>query len=394
MRGVAVLGILAINIALFAGPPTAAYAPTVIGSGAPADAIAFTVNLVVFEGKLRTLFSLLFGASLELFVSRAEKAGNDGQALQLRRLLWLGGFGYLHFLLWWGDILFTYAVAGIAALALRQVPPRALLATALLLFTAWQVNGCADEAPLAIAEARVATGAASAAEREALATSRAAAAQYSADALAGMRRGLIEQVATKLAAQPFAPVRAVVYEFGETLPMMLIGIVLLRSGFFSGGWSRRALTRTAIAGIGIGGVVTAAFAGWALVHQFPFAAMRLVINHALGFPHLLMALGYAALLVGYAQPLLARAPGRLVASAGRMALSNYLATSVVMTAIFDGWGLSLAGRVGSAAQIGFVVLGWVLMLGWSTPWLARFRHGPFEWLWRSLTRQRLMPMRK
>jgi uncharacterized protein len=77
-----------------------------------------------------------------------------------------------------------------------------------------------------------------------------------------------------------------------------------------------------------------------------------------------------------------------------MAFTNYIATTVVMTAIFYGWGLGLAGIFGHARQLFFVALGWALMLGWSEPWLNVFSKGPLEWLWRSLTEARVMPMRR
>ena len=108
----------------------------------------------------------------------------------------------------------------------------------------------------------------------------------------------------------------------------------------------------------------------------------------MSFAHIAMALGYAAVLVLLAPRLLDTWLGQRFAAAGRMAFSNYLGTSLVMTALFHGWGLGLAGRFGPAALWLFVLLGWVLMLGWSGPWLSRFRQGPLEWLWRSLTEGR------
>ena len=112
IRGLAVMGILAINIAGFAGPTAAIYAPHVTSPGSAPDDVVFALALLVFEGKMRALFSMLFGASLLLFVEKAEARGQSGASLQLRRLCWLALFGYLHFLLfWWGDILFLYAMA-------------------------------------------------------------------------------------------------------------------------------------------------------------------------------------------------------------------------------------------------------------------------------------------
>ena len=77
-----------------------------------------------------------------------------------------------------------------------------------------------------------------------------------------------------------------------------------------------------------------------------------------------------------------------------MAFSNYIGTTIVMTAIFYGWGLGLVGTVSRVAQLPFLLLAWALMLVWSLPWLARFRQGPLEWLWRSLTEGRRLPFRR
>jgi uncharacterized protein len=104
-----------------------------------------------------------------------------------------------------------------------------------------------------------------------------------------------------------------------------------------------------------------------------------------------MVLGWACLIL-----LLARPGGALtlrIAAAGRMAFTNYLVTSLICTTLFYGYGLGWFGHL-SRAELYLVVLAiWALMLLWSRPWLARFRYGPFEWLWRSLARWRFQPMR-
>jgi uncharacterized protein len=105
-----------------------------------------------------------------------------------------------------------------------------------------------------------------------------------------------------------------------------------------------------------------------------------------------MVLAYAALII-----LLTRGGGRLVeriAAAGRAAFTNYLGTSILMTTLFYGYGLGLYGSM-SRIELWLVVLAmWALMLLWSKPWLERFQYGPFEWLWRSLSRLELQPMRR
>ena len=378
------MGILAINIAGFAGPPAEVYHPVSHGTPPAWDAAVYAVWLVLAEGKMRALFAILFGASMELFVTRAEAQGRNGQALQLRRLLWLAVFGYLHWLLWWGDILFSYALAGLCALTLRQAPRGFLLGGALFVFCLSQADDALDWLPLTVAEAHVLQGTASAGETAAMAKAHKLSAATAAGDLAQARTGFVAQAAEKLTRNPFGPLWNAIAEIGEALPYMLLGVVLLRSGFFGGDWPRRRML--AIAGIGLiaGGVPTLIFANWAAAHGFPFAAMHLALGAGLGLAHLAMALAYAALLVLAAPRLLAASAGRRIAATGRIAFSNYLGTSLVMTALFCGWGLGLVGTVGTIAQAGCVLLGWALMLSWSAPWLARYRQGPLEWLWRSL----------
>lgn len=388
IRGVAVLGILAVNVAGFAGPPAGLYSPDMPSPGSPADHAVFAVVLVVFEGKMRALFSILFGASLLLFVERAEGRGRDGQLLQIRRLGWLAAFGYAHFLfLWWGDILFLYAVAGFAALALRGLPMPAAIAAALLTFTAWQAEGVVRQWPLAEAEAASAAGIASPEQRRLLAGTQASRAESAAEDTRTLHAGFVSRLRAQLD-DVFYPFDVMLSAMGETLAYMLAGMLLLRSGFFSGAWSKARLRWLAFGGLATGGAATLAFTLWAWRHGFPEEAMRLAINHGLGYPHLLMALAYLALLMLGAPLLLATRLGQRLRAAGRAALTNYLGTSLVMGAIFAGWGLDLAGRFGDAGLMPFTLLGWLLMLAWSEPWLARFRLGPVEWLWRRLAEGR------
>ena len=144
IRGVAVLGILAVNVAGFAAPDSAVFSPDMPRPGVWQDHAAYLVTFILFEGKMRALFSMLFGASLLLFVQRADAAGRDGARLQTRRLAWLLLFGYLHFaLIWDGDILFLYAAIGFAALAVRNWRPVQLVTAAALILALWQVWGAA-----------------------------------------------------------------------------------------------------------------------------------------------------------------------------------------------------------------------------------------------------------
>jgi uncharacterized protein len=149
----------------------------------------------------------------------------------------------------------------------------------------------------------------------------------------------------------------------------------------------------AIGGIAAGLIPTGAILGWAWMHAFPPRAMESVFFYWTAIPHLVMAMGYAALMVLAAPALAQTRIGHRFAEAGRMAFTNYIGTSLAMTAIFYGWGLGLAGTVNHAGQWAFVLLGWAAMLAWSKAWLKRFRRGPLEWLWRSLVERRMLGFR-
>ena len=391
------LGILAVNIAGFAGPMDTTDGPalSLAGHASFADEASFAAIFLLFEGKMRALFSLLFGASMLLLIERAEKRGAVGEKLQTRRLVWLGTFGYLHYIaLWWGDILFDYAVCGLLALTLRRLPVRALVGLGLAGFAAWHLAFAIGSLPTILAEEHLRAGMASAAERAMVAQDLAAAQLRIAHDLAQSHLGIIAQARAKLATAPDWPLVLTLYTIGETLPLMLLGMALHRTGFFAGCWPRRRLIALAAGGLtlGLGWALTLLI--WAWVRHFPPLTMPHILASWAGGEHLALALAYAALLMHAAPRLLASPIGARLAAAGRMAFSNYLLTSLVMGAIFQGWGLGLEGKVSRVAQLGLVALGWALMLGWSKPWLARFQQGPLEWAWRSLSEWRVVVFRK
>jgi len=395
IRGVAILGILVINIAGFAGPTGATLSPHIPTRGSFADAAVYAGAMVLFEGKMRTLLTILFGASLLLFIERAEAAGRDGDVLQLRRLAFLMLFGWLHYLLfWWGDILFLFAAAGIIALFMRELQVRTLVMAAMLTYAGWHLAGTALTFHDVQAEEQVHLGHGTPAQQQAEARFRQVVAANARREMSEYRSGWVQQVSGKVEERPFWLLEMAWPSLGETLPLMLIGMALYRGGFFTGGWPRERLKRMALIATGSGLAITLEIAAWMWARDFPPQAMSAALLYWLALPHLLMGLGYAALLVLATPRLAANGIGKRISAAGRMAFSNYIGTTVVMTALFYGWGLNLMGKVDRVEQLGVVLLGWLLMLGWSKPWLARYRQGPLEWLWRSLTEARRLPLRR
>ena len=396
VRGVAVLGILLMNIVAFAMPEAAYYNPAAFGAPTRLDYGVWAANAVLVDGRMRGLFSVLFGASLLLVADRAEASGRSAALVHYRRMAWLFVFGIAHlFLVWWGDILHHYAIVGCVAFAFRRWPTRQLLLFAALLVmaeTLWSAG-----LPLAVAQAEAATRVAH--------PSPAALADYRqfADAfgipspaatareLAGHRGSYLEVFRHRWPEALVIPWRTLTFVGPETLAYMLIGMAMLRSGLLAGTWPRRTYARWALVCFALALPGYGALVGWTWASGFalvPLTLAGLVLSAPL---RPVMIVGWACVVI-----LAARSGGRLTTrleAAGRMAFTNYLATSLICTTIFYGYGLGWYGHLSRAALYLVVLALWAAMLAWSRPWLARFRYGPLEWAWRSLARWQWQPMR-
>lgn len=395
IRGVAVMGILLMNIIAFAMPEAAYSNPYAYGGHRGADLAAWLLDYVLIDGKMRGLFSFLFGASTLLVIERAAAKGENPTTIHYWRMAWLFVFGMAHFvLLWWGDILSHYALVGSLAFLFRKLPPYKLVTMAVLLLVMEfvLVHGAGQQ--IAAQEAAVRAGRASAqvmrsyvANRLTLGVPTAAEIAQDLALHRGSYAGLVEH---RWADAAHELVQTFLFLGPETLGYMLLGMAGLRSGMLTGAWSRRRYVAGAAIGFGIGIPAYVALAMMPIRHGFDVssvAASALVWSEPF---RPIMMVGWACLIV-----LLIRPGGWLterVAAVGRMAFSNYLGTTIICTTLFYGYGFGLYGQLSRASLYGVVVLIWLAMLVWSAPWLARFRYGPFEWLWRSLARRRLQPM--
>jgi uncharacterized protein len=393
VRGVAVLGILLLNIVAFGMPEAAYFNPRAYGGWHGADLVTWLVNFILFDGKMRGLFSFLFGASLLLVIERAEANGQSAATVHFSRMAWLLVFGLAHlFLVWDGDILAHYALVGMIAYLCRNMPVPRLLALGLTLLLAELV--IFGSLPLSLSQALAAPpGSTDAAETIAdfqrhFGTPSPA---IVAHELALYRGGYPGILADRVHDQAAAPIQLLVAFGPETLAYMLFGMAALRSGLLRGEWRRADYRRWALVGLGIGIPAYTGLALYMLSQQFSLFAVMLAALPLAVIVRPLMILGWACLIL-----LLMRPGGALttrLAAAGRMAFTNYLLTSLICTSFFYGYGLGWFGHL-SRAQLYLVVAAmWALMLLWSKPWLTHFRYGPLEWLWRSLARRRPQTMR-
>lgn len=362
LRGAAVLGILAVNIGVTAQPIYLAAEPSLTGPVAPWDVAAWLAVEILFTGKFVTIFSVLFGASLLLVGGEGDEPGPN--AVLRRRLGWLLVFGLVHgALIWWGDILLSYALWGFLAMRMRHRSPRWLLIVGLSLMA---VTGGLELIDTMISSPADDPTAAELAER--LERFRGDLAQTQAANLGSWSVGFWGSLFT--------------YGF-VTTGLMLVGMALLKAGVLQGrrsggfyGWCIAAglLATVAVAVPNL----QCALSGF----QDDAAYDRAWVINTFAAP--VVALGYlgVVVLVGWRQG----AAARWLAPVGRMAFSNYIGQSLVMTGLFwGGRGLGLYGRLDEAALLGVVVCVWAAQLILSRLWLTGFHYGPLEWVWRRLS---------
>jgi uncharacterized protein len=396
LRGFAVMGILAMNIIGFSMPEWAYVSPGVYGGETLADRISWFFSFVFVDGKMRGLFSLLFGASMMLVIERAEAKQQSAARVHYARMFWLAIFGLSHFFfLWFGDILFLYATVGSIAFLMHHWEPRRLIKWALIIyglgFLLWalvyggmQVLQWFATQPTAPADLKQSY-------QEMLASP-----DFSVD-LAGelaLHRGDWWGIVSSKLAEWYTPLTLILQSITETLPLMLLGMAMKKNGFLTGEWDdadyRYWVRRLLRPGV----LLTALIGAWTWASGFNLITTLAAFLAWSMIPRLMMTIAYAAMLILLIRRLAGGALLARVAAAGRAAFTNYLGTSIVMTTIFYGYGLGLFGYVSRPALWLFVIGAWGVMLLWSKPWLERFHYGPLEWLWRSLARMELQPLRK
>jgi uncharacterized protein len=414
LRGFALLGILAMNIVGFAWPEPAYENPLRGGGFEGTDRAVWFFNHLVFEAKMMTIFSMLFGAGLVLMGERASARGASLRGVYYRRVLWLLVIGAIHaYLVWDGDILVLYAECGLFLYLFRNKTPRTLiilgvvlmmLIVPLVLGIAAAVDGM--KAVTARVDAQVKSGETPSKfdkrvhdlwtddlQKEFLPNEEQKAKNWNEE-MAAYRGGYIGIVRHR--AFDVLMGQSVGFLLGGFLfagSRMLLGMGLMKLGVFSAERSRRFYTWMVVLGYGIGLPLMVFDAGQLINHRFDFEYFLRggVLYNAFG--SLVVALGHVGLIMLIVQSGALAWLTRRLAAVGRMALSNYLMHSIVCTTLFYGYGLGLFGQVNRTGLAAIVLAIWIFQLGISPIWLKHFRFGPAEWLWRSLTYWKLQPMR-
>jgi len=409
LRGVACLGILLMNIIAFALPVATYYNPSVMGLENPANLWAYIVNWLFFEGSMRTVFSMLFGAGVVLITSRAENrgAGVESADIYLRRNMLLMAFGLVdaYLFLWYSDILYLYGLAGLFLFVFRRLMPRTLFLLGVVMVIFMGIINLSANAELAavmsqVEAAQQAGSEVTAEQLEAIGYYEALQAEYApgADQVAAevaiRQSGFIEQfhfIAPIVVA--FQSVFTYTYAIWDVLTMMLIGMALFKWGVFDARKSHGFYWAMVVIGYGVGVPVNWYEIRMAIDSGFSFEWVGLNYIKTYQIGRLGTAAGHIGLVMLFCKSGGLGFISRSLGAVGRMALTNYLSHSVICLFLFTGVGLAWFGQL-ERYQLYYVVAAiWAFQLIASPLWLRYFRFGPVEWLWRSLTYGAWQPMR-
>lgn len=388
-RGLALLGIYFVNAAFFFGPISSGLGAETLAKLPPVDRVASLLVLSLFSTKFISIFSTLFGYGLYGQMERAMAAGRSKAGFTFRRLGIMALFGACHaLLLWYGDVLFIYAImGGWLLLAPRRKTRTLVIITVILMLIT--LAGRAGFERLAIergprseppAEATPPASAMEAMKRSQFNIN--SRMWIDAEARAYREGPWRDMQVFRMFCWFLSLVTLPGYTAWLTLGMFYQGAVLYRLRFFS---PEKASLRWRVFTICLPlGVVFEAVAAWFFWNTGPGDRAIFGIGHVIQQAGLFfLPLGY---LSGFA--LLADAlPGKardFIACGGRMSLSVYLSETICATAISYYWGLGQYGKIGEALQLPIVFGIWFVLIVLSNLWLRRFEQGPMEWLWRRL----------
>jgi len=407
LRGFALLGILLMNIVGMGLYGSAYDDPTVTGGATGANLGVWTVMHVLAEGKMRCLFSMVFGASVLLLTGRLADR-RDAADIYYRRTLWLLLFGLVHgFLLWSGDILYPYALCGLALYPFRNLRARTLLILGSIMLignSALYIKLGFDRRAM-IEDGRAAETMKNAGrkltdtQQEALTSYERWHKRHYPDAAALNKmnqewRGSPLQV-IGMRAQSVMPWHSQPYygaESWDIFSMMFIGMALMKYGVLAAARSARFYGIAALVGYGIGIPLNIATARIIIASNFD-PAVQLFSMSTYDLGRLSVALGHLGLIMLLAKAQWLRGAMSSLGAVGQMAFSNYIFQSVVTAFLFTGYGFRMYGTL-QRYQLYYVVVAiWIVQLIVSPIWLRHYRFGPLEWCWRSLTYWKRQPMR-
>ena len=388
LRGLGVLGILVMNIQSFSTISAAYINPTAYKPLLGAGLWVWLIGELTADEKFMAIFSMLFGAGIVLLTSRIEARGVKPTPIFLRRSAWLMLFGLLHaYLLWSGDILFTYGICGLLAYPFRKLAPRRLLAiglfvvsmgSAVSILTGWSLKYWprADAAGFEETIWRPSP-------------------QRIASEIAAYRGSWPQQNRARISDAISGQTNALLYySLWRAAGLMLVGMALYKWGVLTAARSNRFYWRCIAAGLLLGAPLILYGAwrdiqdGWRFSYSFFFGSQ---FNY---WGSLGISLAWIGAIMLCCRAVAGLSAMRRLAAVGRMAFSNYILETVICTTIFYGHGLGLFAKLDRLQCAGIVIAVWIVVFVVSQIWMRHFCFGPLEWLWRSLSYVEREPFRR
>ncbi len=409
LRGFALLGILLLNIIAFSGPLAAYYDPSA-NNGISGLNLATAMLVDIWaEGAFRAIFSMLFGAGLLIFLEKPSVGKETLKSLFYRRTRLLIGFGLInaYIFLWVGDILYAYGVTGLLLYFFKDLSAFKLALCSMALFV---FLGLIHVASYFGTESIYAD------YQEVLrqpSGTELSEAQYQAlenwDSYLEAQLASPEQIAIETSIRSKGYVENFIFTaqiniifqtviflfsaFWDAAAMMLLGMALMKWKIFDASRDLSFYVMATIVGFGVGLFVNS----WEMITFVsggfePFLAPALRPTYDLG--RLAMALGYIGMVMICCKLNIFSGLLRALSCVGQMTLTNYLAQTIICNTIFLGFGFGLWGKLQRYEIYLVVLVIWIFQIIYSVAWLEKYRFGPAEWLWRSLTYRKRQPFRK
>jgi uncharacterized protein len=418
VRGVALLGILLMNIPGFSNPEQYENLNT-LNWYSGKNYYTWWIVGGFFEGTMRALFSMLFGAGSLLLLNRLEKKEQAGTSkaadVFYRRLIWLFLFGLINAFIfqWWGDILYFYAICGLFLFPFRRMKPRHLLWIALAFFLFSTIKGTyriykanelrvkGEQALTLEKQHKILTedqkeakdqwvGFQEKAKPESL--------QKDANKKIKEMHGNYFSSLDSIVGQIVLMESVYFYQFifFDIMCLLFLGMALFKWGVLTGQRSRRFYWTLLLASYGVG----LALSYWehALIIKYHYDQTRFFRGgmpvDLYEFRRTFLALGHLSVLMLLHKYGAFKWLMQALARVGQMAFTNYLMQSLICVVIFNGFGFGLYGKLQMYQEYYVVFCVWLFQIAFSNIWLHYYRFGPFEWLWRSLTYWKKQPMKR
>ena len=378
LRGMALCGILLMNIQSF-GLPMAAYSnPTAYGDLNGVNYWAWFFTHLFADQKFLSIFSMLFGIGVCVFMQRLEAKGFDAASLYKRRMCWLLVFGLLHaYLIWFGDILFSYAICGFIVVSFRKSSSKKLLVLSVLFTAGFMPFNFLFGGTLQYMSVE------SLAELSEVWSPTDQQLQNQIDQVNGSwTQQFIANTSEAFMMQTFV---FVTYSIWRITGMMLLGMALFKAGILTGQKPNGFYLKMALFCSIVGLSLTLLGVQQNQAHEFEMSFSMFYGSLYNYVGSVFMALSYIAVVM-----LMVRSDRflrfkKVMSAVGKTAFSNYILQSVICVLFFYGFGFGFFAELSRFELLLCVIVIWVLQVSVSVLWLKYFRFGPLEWLWRGLT---------